>query len=127
MTDSHAWAHERPRLLGLAHTVLGTWQDAEDVPAWLTVVVARLALDAATSAAKRRESYVGPWLPEISVQDDPAEHAVLGEGVDLAFLRMLQTLRPVDRVIVVLAEVAGMSHHDIAAVTGTTPSATRQR
>lgn len=148
MTDSHAWAHERPRLLGLAHTVLGTWQDAEDtvseawlrldrvtgtgqepqdVPAWLTVVVAHLALDAATSAAKRRENYVGPWLPEISVQDDPAEHAVLGEGVDLAFLRMLQTLRPVDRVIVVLAEVAGMSHHDIAAVTGTTPSATRQR
>lgn len=80
MTTSPTWIRERPRLVGLAYTVLGTWEDAEDavseawlrlhrvdgtsqepqdVPAWLTVVVSRIALDAATTAAKRRESYVG--------------------------------------------------------------------
>lgn len=149
--SSTAWTRERPRLLGLAFTALGTWADAEDVvseswlrlqrvagterapqdvPAWLTVVVSRLALDAATSAAKRRETYVGPWLPEVAVQDDtadPGDQAVLGDSVDLAFVRLLQTLTPLDRVVVILADVAGMSHHDIASATGTTPSATRQR
>lgn len=148
MTTTPTWTRERPRLLGLAYSVLGTWEDAEDavseawlrlqrvagtsqqprdVPAWLTVVVSRLALDAATTAAKRRESYVGPWLPEISVQDDPAEYVVLGEGVDLAFVRILQSLRPVDRVVVVLSDVAGMSHQEISDIVGSTPAATRQR
>ncbi|HIW90323.1 MAG TPA: sigma-70 family RNA polymerase sigma factor [Candidatus Corynebacterium avicola] len=149
-TDSlHQWQAERPRLLGLAYTVLGSWQDAEDVvseawlrmesasdtdgaprdmPAWSTTVVSRLALDAATSAAKRRESYVGPWLPEVVLEDaGPADRVVLGEQVDLAFVRLLQTLSPLDRVIVVLADVAGMGHAQIAELVGTTPSATRQR
>ena len=149
-TDSlHLWQAERPRLLGLAYTVLGSWQDAEDVvseawlrlesasgsggeprdvSAWSTTVVSRLALDAATTAAKRRESYVGPWLPEVVLEDaGPADRVVLGEQVDLAFVRLLQTLSPLDRVIVVLADVAGMGHAQIAELVGTTPSATRQR
>lgn len=145
---STTWARERPRLTGLAYTVLGSWQDAEDVvseswlrlervtdtaqqprdvPAWLTVVVSRLALDAATSAVKRREAYVGPWLPEVSVQDNAVDRVLLGESVDLAFIRMLQSLRPVDRVVIVLADVAGMSHQEIADVVDSTPAATRQR
>lgn len=145
----HLWQAERPRLLGLAYTVLGSWQDAEDVvseawlrlesasgsggeprdmPAWSTTVVSRLALDAATSSAKRRETYVGPWLPEVVLDDaGPADQVVLGERVDLAFIRLLQTLSPQDRVIVVLADVAGMGHAQIAELVGTTPSATRQR
>ena len=145
----HLWQAERPRLLGLAYTVLGSWQDAEDVvseawlrlesasgsggeprdmPAWSTTVVSRLALDAATSSAKRRENYVGPWLPEVVLDDaGPADQVVLGERVDLAFIRLLQTLSPQDRVIVVLADVAGMGHAQIAGSVGTTPSATRQR
>ncbi len=145
----HLWRAERPRLLGLAYTVLGSWQDAEDVvseawlrlesasstdgaprdvAAWSTTVVFRLALDAATTAAKRRESYVGPWLPEVVMDDaGPADQVVLGERVDLAFIRLLQTLSPQDRVIVVLADVAGMGHAQIAELVGTTPSATRQR
>ncbi|MCJ7858859.1 sigma-70 family RNA polymerase sigma factor [Corynebacterium kalidii] len=147
MTTTPTWTRERPRLLGLAYTVLGTWEDAEDavseawlrlhrvtgtaqepqdVPAWLTVVVSRLSLDAATTAAKRRETYTGPWLPEVVVADT-ADRVVLGEGVDLAFVRILQELRPVDRVILVLAEVADMSHQEIAGVVGSTPAATRQR
>ncbi|OLT51856.1 RNA polymerase subunit sigma-24 [Corynebacterium sp. CNJ-954] len=149
MTTTPTWIRERPRLLGLAYTVLGTWEDAEDavseawlrlqrvdgtsqeprdVPAWLTVVVSRIALDAATTAAKRRESYVGQWLPDIVVQDaDPADRIVLGEGVDLAFIRLLQSLRPVDRIVLVLADVVGMSHQEIADAVGSTPAATRQR
>ena len=145
----HLWQAERPRLLGLAYTVLGSWQDAEDVvseawlrlesasgsggeprdmPAWSTTVVSRLALDAATSSAKRRENYVGPWLPEVVLDDaGPGDQVVLGERVDLAFIRLLQTLSPQDRVIVVLADVAGMGHAQIAGSVGTTPSATRQR
>jgi RNA polymerase sigma-70 factor (ECF subfamily) len=142
------WAAERPRLLGLAYTVLGSWQDAEDVvseawlrlagrapddpDAWLTTVVSRLALDAATTAAKRRETYVGQWLPEAVVgksaaDDGPQDRALLGEQVDLAFVRLLQSLSPVDRVIVVLADVGGLEHREIAEVVGTTAPATRQR
>lgn len=145
----HLWQAEHPRLLGLAYTVLGSWQDAEDVvseawlrlesasgsgreprdmPAWSTTVVSRLALDAATSSAKRRENYVGPWLPEVVLDDaGPADQVVLGERVDQAFIRLLQTLSPQDRVIVVLADVADMGHAQIAELVGTTPSATRQR
>lgn len=149
MSDhQRTWLAERPRLLGLAYTVTGSWQDAEDVvseawlrldgqtpedlPAWLTTVVSRCALDVATTAAKRREAYVGQWLPETVLEkaasdESPQNLVVLGEEVDLAFVRLLQTLGPVDRVIVVLAEVAGLTHSEIAAVLGTTASATRQR
>lgn len=151
------WAAERPRLLGLAYTVTGIWQDAEDAvsegwlrldrarregrgptdtASWLTTVVSRLALDAATTAAKRRESYVGPWLPETVLESaatgtgtepGPQDRVLLGEQVDLAFVRLLQSLTPVDRVIMVLADVAGMEHREIASVVGTTAAATRQR
>lgn len=151
-STADAWVSERPRLLGLAYTVLGSWQDAEDVvseawlrlekvdrtaqaprdvASWLTTVVSRLALDAATTAAKRRETYVGQWLPDVVAGDAAPESAedrvLLGEHVDLAFVRLLQTLGPVDRVIVVLGEVAGLPHKEIGEVTGTTPAATRQR
>jgi RNA polymerase sigma-70 factor (ECF subfamily) len=139
---------ERPRLLGLAYTVLGSWHDAEDAvseawlrlagqepedpAAWLTTVVSRLALDAATTTAKRRETYVGPWLPEAvlagaGADTGPQDRILLGEQVDLAFVRLLQSLSPVDRVIVVLADVAGLEHREIAGIVGTTAPATRQR
>jgi DNA-directed RNA polymerase specialized sigma24 family protein len=96
------WLAERPRLLGLAYTVTGSWQDAEDVvseawlrldgqspedlTAWLTTVVSRLALDVATTAAKRREAYVGPWLPETVLEkaasdESPQNLVVLAEVV----------------------------------------------
>jgi RNA polymerase sigma-70 factor (ECF subfamily) len=153
------WQAERPRLLGLAYTVTGSWTDAEDVvsdgwlrldraeqegrelddvASWLTTVVSRLALDAATTAAKRRESYVGPWLPEAVLEDprgnvinhegaDPEYRAVLGDEVDLVFVRLIQELSPVDRVILVLVDVAELAHAEVAGIVGTTPSATRQR
>lgn len=129
MTATDVWLTERPRLLVLAYTVSGHAQVPRDLPAWLTTVVSRLTLDAATTAAKRREEYVGQWLPEVRVgkEESAEDRAVLGEQVDLAFVRMLQALTPVDRVIVTLADVAGLSHKEIAEVTGTTAAATRQR
>lgn len=149
MTDrNELWLAQRPRLLAIAYNVLGTWADAEDavseawlrlrsvegdalddVPAWLTVVTSRIALDTATSAARTRADYIGPWLPEIVTLSDagPEEQVVLQESVDLALVRMLQVLSPVDRVVLVLAEVFSVPFKDIARVVGSTPAATRQR
>ncbi|WP_018296834.1 sigma-70 family RNA polymerase sigma factor [Corynebacterium lubricantis] len=157
-SGTEQWHAERPRLLSIAYRILGSWHDAEDVvseawlrlnraqqsseaprdvPAWLTVVVSRLALDCATSAARQREQYIGPWLPETVVAQEPTsghlrvssaeDEAILGEEVDLAFLRLLLTLDPVDRVIVVLAGVGGLTHGEIGEIVGVTPAATRQR
>ena len=90
------FAAARPRLLRLAYSQLGDLGEAEDVvqeawlrlrrtgaetiadlDAWLTTVVARLALDALRSARARRETYVGPWLPEplLTSDEDPADRA----------------------------------------------------
>lgn len=147
MTDrNELWLAQRPRLLAIAYNVLGTWADAEDavseawlrlqsqdalddVPAWLTVVTSRIALDTATSAARTRTDYVGPWLPEIVTFSGPGpeQQAVLQESVDLALVRILQNLSPVDRVILVLADVFEVPFRDIAQVVGTTAAAARQR
>ncbi|AIT60874.1 sigma factor-like helix-turn-helix DNA-binding protein [Corynebacterium doosanense] len=128
--------HHR-RLTLLAYRILGQWQSAEDVAseallkllendpedpaAWLTVVVTRLALDAATSAERRRTEYVGPWLPDIvATESDSVE-------VDAAVVRLIQTLAPLDRALVVLADVAGFTGPEMAAALGLTPAAVRQR
>lgn len=140
------WLRERPRLLAIAYNILGSWADAEDVVseawlrlqsapelsdarAWLTVITSRIALDTATSAARARTDYIGPWLPEIIVLDEPGpeDRAVLHESVDLALVRMFQELTPTDRVILVLADVFDVPFRDIAEVLGSTPAATRQQ
>lgn len=142
--SAEVWLRERPRLLGLAYTVLGSFADAEDVvseawlrlhgtdgvtdpAAWLTTVTSRLALDAATTAERRRVDYVGPWLPDVVVVPGADEEVVQAELVDLAFVRLLQTLPPLDRALIVLRDVAGFPHADIARITGLTPAAARQR
>lgn len=147
MTDrNELWLAHRPRLLAIAYNILGTWADAEDtvseawlrlqsqdrladVPAWLTVVTSRIALDTATSAVRTRTEYIGPWLPEVVPLSGvrPDEQVVLQESVDLALVRMLQYLSPTDRVILVLADVFDVPFPDIARVVGRTPAATRQK
>lgn len=128
--------HHR-RLTLLAYRILGQWEasedaaseallkllenDPEDPAAWLTVVVTRLALDAATSAERRRIEYVGPWLPDmVATEDESLE-------VDSAVVRLLQALTPMERALVVLADVAGFSGREMAAALGLTPAAVRQR
>ncbi|MGP6174338.1 sigma factor-like helix-turn-helix DNA-binding protein [Corynebacterium sp. A21] len=153
MTD--LWVSERPRLLAIAYNILGTWADAEDAAseawlrwraepdplddarAWLSVVTSRIALDMATAAARSRTDYVGPWLPEIAVFrreaalesgfPAPAAQVELQESVDLALVRLYQNLSPVDRVILVLAEVFALSFKEISRVVGHTPAACRQK
>jgi RNA polymerase sigma-70 factor (ECF subfamily) len=141
---------ERPRLVGLAYRVLGTRTDAEDVvqeawlrlgrvadpsrierpEAWLTRVVSRLALDELRTARRRRERYVGPWLPEpVRAEADPPTpeaHAELAESLTVGFLRVLERLEPVERVVLLLADVFRVPYDDIAATVGRSPDACRQ-
>jgi RNA polymerase sigma-70 factor (ECF subfamily) len=143
----------RPYLLGVAYRLTSSWSDAEDVVsdawprwsgraetvddprAWLTRVVARLAVDHLRSARVRRETYVGPWLPEplltpaaITPQPsaDPLDELVADESVRLAFLVVLDRLTPEQRVAVVLHDVLGHDFAEIADVLGCSVEAARQ-
>lgn len=144
MTTDELWNRARPRLLAVAVNILGSVHDAEDVvsEAWLTLqqheevrdlegwlirVVSNLAIDAARSVERSRTDYIGPWLPELVAGGDVGEDVVKRELVDLAFVRLLQTLRPVDRATVVLVDVLGLPAPEAANMVGTTPSALRKR
>jgi RNA polymerase sigma-70 factor (ECF subfamily) len=141
---------ERPALVRLAYGQLGSLAEAEDVvqdawlrlqrvdPAelrdlrgWLTTTVSRLALDTLRSARVRRESYVGPWLPEPLVAaageaPDPAERAATAESVSLALLVVLESLSASERVAFVLHDVFGYEFERVAEVLGTTAQSARQ-
>ena len=101
-----------------------------DLRAWLTTTVGRLALDALRSARRRREQYVGPWLPEPLVEDpdaeDPAERVTLDERVTTALLVVLERLSPAERTAFVLHDVFGLPFDDVAEVVGRRPAAVRQ-
>jgi len=144
------FAQLRPYLLRVAYSHLGSLSEAEDLVqeawirlersdraeirnlrAWLTTVVSRLALDALTSARSRRESYVGPWLPEPLVQADPnaadpAEQLDLDESVSMALLVVLESLSPAERSAFLLHDVFGYSFNEVAEIVGRTPAAARQ-
>ena len=144
MTTDELWNRARPRLLAVAVNILGSVHDAEDVVSeawptlqqheevrdlegWLIRVVSNLAIDAARSAERSRTDYIGPWLPELVAGGDVGEDVVKRELVDLAFVRLLQTLRPVDRATVVLVDVLGLPAPEAANMVGATPSALRKR
>jgi RNA polymerase sigma-70 factor (ECF subfamily) len=145
VTLAEAFDAERPRLERLAYATLGSVAEAEDVvqdawlrlqdagevrdlPAWLTTVVGRLALDALGSARARRERYVGEWLPEPLVAEaaDPADRVTLDEEVSFAMLRVLEALSPAERTAFVLHDVFGHSFAQVADAVGRTPDAARQ-
>ncbi|HKY68278.1 MAG TPA: RNA polymerase sigma factor SigJ, partial [Acidimicrobiales bacterium] len=153
---------ERPRLVGLAYRITGSRVDAEDIvqeaweragrvdeatidspSAWLTTVVSRLALDHLRAAKRRRETYVGPWLPEPivtagrsagwaagagagAVGRDPSELVEMAESLTFGFLRVLEALSPVERVVFVMADVFGVPFPEIAAAVDRSPDACRQ-
>lgn len=140
------FAAVRPRLFGIAYRILGAATDAEDVvqDAWLrwqgtdrTVVrdsaaflattTTRLALNVAQSARARRESYVGPWLPEpVDTSADPALGAERGEALELAVLLLLEKLTPTERAAYVLREAFDYSYRDIADILELTEANARQ-
>jgi RNA polymerase sigma-70 factor, ECF subfamily len=144
---------ERPLLVGLAYRITGSRVEAEDIvqeawlrarrtdgatidnpAAWLTRVVARLALDHLRSARHRRESYVGPWLPEpvlggtidAGTVDDPAVATELAESVTFGFLRVLETLGPLERVVFLMSDVFDVPFAEIARSVDRSPEACRQ-
>lgn len=136
----------RGLLISVAYRVLGSVTDAEDAvqEAWLrwsgvdhtavddpraflVRVTTRLAIDRLRRAKTRRESYVGPWLPEpILTGQDPAEDAAMAESVSMAMLVVLETLSPLERAVFVLREAFGMPHAEIAEVLGRKEEAVRQ-
>lgn len=144
--DHDAFEAARPRLVGLAYRITGSRVDAEDVvqdawlrwqgadqatierpAAWLTTVTSRLALDRLRSAQHRRETYVGPWLPEAaSLDPGPAERAMVAESLTLGFLTILERLGPVERVVFLLADVFGVPFGEIASIVDRSPDACRQ-
>ena len=135
----------RPRIRGLAYRMLGTLADADDVAqdtwlrwqaadgahianaeAWLFTAATRLCLDRLRSAARAREIYLGPWLPEPIVTDGPEDAAELSDSLTLAFLMLLDQLAPVERAVFVLADVFQVPYAEIAATVGRSQPACRQ-
>src|SRR5262245_10124793 len=107
--------------------------------AWLTTVATRICLDLLGSARARRERYVGEWLPEPlpepaewitgrpgSAMADPADRVTLDESVSMAFLVVLESMTPAERVAFVLHDVFGYSFAEVAEITGRSPAACRQ-
>nr|WP_274636598.1 RNA polymerase sigma factor SigJ [Microbacterium bovistercoris] len=115
-------------------------RDAIDSPgAWLTTVATRLCLNLLTSARVRRESYVGEWIPEpvpggsdwrVALSGDapidPADRVTLDESINMAFLVVLESLTPAERVAFILHDVFCYSFAEVADMVGRTAGACRQ-
>ena len=144
--ERDVFAEERPRLLGLAYRLMAERADAEDVvqeawlrwstadqaaidnpQGWLTTVTSRLALDRLRAIRRRREVYVGPWLPDpVSTRRTPMETAELAESLTLGFLVLLDRLGPVERAVFLLADVFGEPFAVISEAVGKSEAACRQ-
>ena len=107
----------------------------ENPGAWLTTVASRICLNLLGSARARRERYVGQWLPEPLPESagwisgmtvDPADRVTLDESVTMAFLVVLESMRPAGRVAFILHDVFGYSFAEVAGIVGRTPAACRQ-
>jgi RNA polymerase sigma-70 factor (ECF subfamily) len=144
---------ERRQLINLAYRLLGSLSDAEDVVqetyarwyamssqeqqaidvpgAWLTKVASRICLDLLRSARVRRERYVGEWVPEPlpsewQTSTDPADRVTLDESVNMAFLVILDSMTPAERVAFILHDVFRYPFPEVAEIVGRTPAACRQ-
>jgi RNA polymerase sigma factor (sigma-70 family) len=151
MTTLDALMSERRRLINLAYRLLGSLAEAEDAVqeayarwfalsrprrdaiespgAWLTTVTGRICLNLLGSARARRETYVGEWIPEPvpeSPAGDPADRVTLDESVSMAFLVVLESMTPAERVAFILHDVFCHSFAEVAEIVGRTPAACRQ-
>jgi RNA polymerase sigma-70 factor (ECF subfamily) len=99
-----------------------------DTKSYLAQLVTRQALNTLRADARRREDYVGPWLPEPLLLDeqDPSADVVLAESVSMAMLVLLETLGPDERAVFVLREVFGFDYDEIASAVGKSVAAVRQ-
>lgn len=146
MTD--AFTENRAKLFGIAYRMLGSVAEAEDAvqdtyvrwqqqdaaevespAAWLVAALTRRCIDALRSARRRREDYVGVWLPEPLVADaaPPAsEHAALADSLSMAFMVMLETFSPVERAVFLLREAFDYDYAEIARIVEKSEAACRQ-
>jgi len=141
LSASPSFEQYRPHLWAIAYRMLGSSAEADDIVqeaylraravpaedvtserAYLSSIVTRLCLDHWKSARVRRESYVGPWLPEPVVTEQPANP----ESISLAFLVLLESLTPLERAAYLLSEVFDYSHAEVARIVGRDEAACRQ-
>jgi RNA polymerase sigma-70 factor, ECF subfamily len=135
-----AFVELRPLLFSIAYRMLGSVAEAEDVvqdaflrwhtatkegaevdseKSYLAATVTRLAIDQLRRAKTRRETYIGPWLPEPLVagtEEDVAEQAEMADSLSMAFLVLLEELKPVERAVFLLREVFEYSYPEIAEI-----------
>jgi RNA polymerase sigma-70 factor (ECF subfamily) len=137
-TRSDIFTSTRPLLFSIAYRMLGSVADAEDLVqeafvrwleapeaevraprAYLATIVTRLAINQLQSARRKRETYVGPWLPEPLVTEhapDPSEPIELAESLSMAFLMMLERLSPTERAVLLLHDVFDFDYSEIAQI-----------
>ncbi|WP_253880375.1 RNA polymerase sigma-70 factor [Actinomadura rupiterrae] len=145
-TATRSFVEHRNLLFTVAYEMLGSAADAEDVlqetwlrwtgvdledvrdhRAYLVRVTTRQALSRLRTLGRRRESYVGPWLPEpLLTTPDVAEDVELADSVSMAMLLVLETLGPTERAVFVLREVFDLGYDEIAEAVEKTPATVRQ-
>jgi RNA polymerase sigma-70 factor (ECF subfamily) len=147
MDEMDAFEAHRPLLFGIAYRMLGSVSDAEDVlqdaylryaavprgsiqapRAFLATIVTRLCLNALQSARARRESYVGPWLPEPLLTDNHTANGLAedAESISMALLVLLETLTPLARAVFLLREVFDYDYREIGEIVDHDEAACRQ-
>ncbi|MEV6252042.1 RNA polymerase sigma-70 factor [Nocardia sp. NPDC051911] len=143
---TEAFVAHRDLLFTVAYEMLGSSADAEDVlqetwlrwvkadteqvddeRAYLVRITTRQSLNRLRTMKRRREAYVGPWLPEpMLTAPDVAEHVELAENISMAMMLVLETLSPTERAVFVLREVFDLGYEEIAAAVGKNPPTVRQ-
>ena len=146
MEPTEVFEAQRRRLFGIAYRMLGSASDAEDLvqeawlrwqsadrsgvaepAAFLATIVTRLSLTALDSARARRETYIGPWLPEpVDTSNDPALGAERAEALSLAVLLLLERLTPAERAAYVLHEAFDYPFRQVAELLETSEANARQ-
>lgn len=143
--QTEEFERNRRRLEAVAYRMLGSRNEAEDavqeawlrlsrsdteavenLAGWLTTVVARVSLDMLRSRRARREDYVALPEPIVTIENGPADEAVLADSVGLALLVVLDTLTPAERLAFVLHDMFGVTFDEIAAILDRSEAATRQ-
>ena len=148
MSISAVYEEQRPLMQSIAYRMLGSVSEAEDVvqeaflrleradpgtiespKAFLATVTTRIAIDELRSARARRETYVGPWLPDPLVTDtepDVAEHAEMSDSLSMAFLVLLESLTPAERAVFLLREAFDYDYAEIAVILDRSEASCRQ-
>jgi RNA polymerase sigma-70 factor (ECF subfamily) len=151
VTETEVFQELRPLMFAIAYRMLGSVADAEDITqeaflryhravsggadiespkAFLSAVTTRLSIDQLRSARARRESYLGPWLPEPLLADqlapDPGQRAEAADSLSMAFLLLLERLTPLERAAFLLRDVFGYEYGEIAEIISKSEANCRQ-